>query len=57
VLANLRKIDDKARVIVATADIQESTREMAQQEGAASFVTKPFSGDQILSTLRSVLTK
>jgi two-component system chemotaxis response regulator CheY len=57
VLANLRKIDDKARVIVATADIQESTREMAQQQGAASFVTKPFSGDQILSTLRSVLTK
>jgi two-component system, chemotaxis family, chemotaxis protein CheY len=57
VLANLRRIDENARIIVATADIQDSTREMARQQGAVSFVTKPFSGDQILTTLRSVLAE
>ncbi len=55
VLASLRKIDNTARVIVATADIQDSTRDLARQQGAASFVTKPFSGDEILGALKSVL--
>ena len=55
VLSSLRQIDEQARVIVATADIQDSTRELAHQQGAASFVTKPFSGDQVLTVLKSVL--
>jgi two-component system, chemotaxis family, chemotaxis protein CheY len=57
VLANLRQIDDRAAVIVATADIQDSTREMARQQGAASFVTKPFSSEDILGTLKTVLAE
>jgi two-component system, chemotaxis family, chemotaxis protein CheY len=57
VLANLKRIDEHARVIVATADIQDSTRQLAQEKGAAAFVTKPFSGDQVLTALKSVLTE
>jgi two-component system, chemotaxis family, chemotaxis protein CheY len=55
VLKKLRLMDDRARIVVATADIQSSTRKMTEAEGAAAFVSKPFVGDQILKTLTSVL--
>src|SRR3954464_12411286 len=48
VLKKIRMMDDKARIIVASADIQSSTRAMTQAEGAAAFVTKPFINGQIL---------
>jgi two-component system chemotaxis response regulator CheY len=57
VLASLRRIDQNARVIVATADIQDSTRDLAREKGARSFVTKPFSGDQILQALKTALAE
>jgi len=53
VLAKLREIDPNARVIIATADIQKSTREQARSAGAAGFVNKPLEAEQ----LRSVITK
>jgi CheY-like chemotaxis protein len=40
---------------VATADIQDSTRDLAREKGARSFVTKPFSGDEILAALKTAL--
>ena len=40
VLEKLRELDDQVRVIVATADVQTSTREMAEQRGSAGFVNK-----------------
>jgi two-component system chemotaxis response regulator CheY len=55
VLESLRRIDENARVIVATADIQDSTQALAREQGARSFVTKPFSGDQILAALKTAL--
>jgi two-component system chemotaxis response regulator CheY len=55
VLKKLRLMDTKAKIIVATADIQASTRKMTETEGAAAFVTKPFVSDQILKTVNSVL--
>jgi two-component system chemotaxis response regulator CheY len=55
VLKKIRTMDDQARIIVASADIQVSTRAMTQAEGAAAFVTKPFAGEQILKTINSVL--
>jgi two-component system chemotaxis response regulator CheY len=55
VLKKLRLMDTKANIIVATADIQASTRKMTETEGAAAFVTKPFVSDQILKTVNSVL--
>ena len=55
VLKKIRLMDDKAKIVVATADIQSSTQKMTDAEGAAGFVTKPFVGDQILKTVTSVL--
>jgi two-component system chemotaxis response regulator CheY len=37
VLQKLRENDSQARVIVATADIQNATREMAEQAGSRGF--------------------
>src|ERR1043165_3354380 len=55
VLKKLRMMDNRARVIVASADIQSSTKTMTATEGAAAFVTKPFVGPDILQTVASVL--
>ena len=55
VLKKIREMDPQARVIVATADIQTSTRQMTEAEGAAGFVTKPFAADDVLEAIRSAL--
>ncbi len=55
VLANLQQMDARARVIVATADIQTSTRTLVEMGGARGFVTKPFMPDQVLHTVDEVL--
>lgn len=57
VLRQLRQIDPQVRVIVATADIQSSTRELTREGGAAAFVTKPFVPEEILTAVDSVLGK
>ena len=55
VLTKLKEIDGEARVIVASADIQSTTREQALAAGAAAYVTKPFERDDVRSTVASVL--
>jgi two-component system chemotaxis response regulator CheY len=55
VLQKLREIDAHARVIVTTADIQNSTRELAAQAGSRGFVTKPIKKDELLGLVNSVL--
>src|SRR5687768_15590499 len=55
VLKKLRLMDKDVRVIVASADIQTSTRALTEAAGAAAFVTKPFAGEEILKTVRNVL--
>lgn len=57
VLTKLREMDPGAQVIVATADIQVSTREMTQAQGAAGFVTKPFSAEDVLNVVNTVLKR
>src|SRR5215212_5256322 len=42
VLGKLREMDPKALVVVASADIQSSTRKMADEAGAFGFIYKPF---------------
>ena len=39
VLRRLRELDPAARVIIVTADVQNSTREMAEAGGARGFVS------------------
>jgi two-component system, chemotaxis family, chemotaxis protein CheY len=56
VLTLLRAIDGRAQVIVCTADVQSSTRELIKQSGASAIINKPVSIEQISSTLNSVLS-
>jgi two-component system, chemotaxis family, chemotaxis protein CheY len=54
VLAKLRELDAEARVIIASADIQDSTREMVRAAGANAFINKPLSPEKVLQALKSV---
>ena len=55
VLSKLREVDAQARVIVATADIQRSTREMVAAAGSSGFLMKPFEAEHVLSVVDAVL--
>ena len=55
VLQRLRETDSKAKVIVATADIQTSTREMAAQAGSHGFLNKPIRKEELLTAVNSGL--
>lgn len=55
VLAKLREINPDARVIVATADIQNSTRDRARAAGAAAFVNKPLNRELLADAVSAVL--
>ena len=55
VLAKLREMDAGARVVVASADIQSSTRAMAVEAGARAFINKPFGSENVLGAVESVL--
>jgi len=55
VLMKLREMDSQARVIVASADIQSSTREIALQAGAGAFINKPFAPEQVLNAVSAAL--
>jgi len=55
VLEKLREMDDRVRVIVATADVQTSTREMAEKRGSVGFVSKPIQTEALLGIVNSVL--
>lgn len=50
VLTKIRQMNPEARVIVATADIQQSTQEQVRAAGAAAFVNKPVNR-QLLGTV------
>jgi two-component system chemotaxis response regulator CheY len=55
VLAKLRAMDQEVRIIVASADIQSSTRTMVEEAGAKSFVTKPFVPEEVLTAVQAVV--
>jgi two-component system chemotaxis response regulator CheY len=57
VLQKLREIDAQAKVIVTTADIQTSTRTLAEEAGSRGFVTKPIKRDELLGLVTSVLAE
>ena len=56
VLDKLREIDPNVRVIVATADIQNTSRSDATEHGACEVINKPFTRDRVLSALKNVLS-
>jgi two-component system, chemotaxis family, chemotaxis protein CheY len=57
VLVKLREMDQDARVIVASADIQSSTRKMVDEAGALGFINKPFVSEQVVTAVKAALTK
>jgi two-component system, chemotaxis family, chemotaxis protein CheY len=54
-LTKLRKMDPDVRVVVATADVQNSTKEMAVSAGASGYVNKPFDPVQVINAVKSAL--
>jgi two-component system, chemotaxis family, chemotaxis protein CheY len=48
VLGKLREMDPDARVVVLSADIQTSSRDLVQAAGAAGFLSKPADPRQML---------
>ena len=57
VLVKLREMDQEARVVVASADIQSSTRRMVDEAGALGFITKPFISEQVIAAVKAALEK
>jgi two-component system chemotaxis response regulator CheY len=57
VLKRLRDLDKTAKVIIVTADIQTSTREMAAEGGAYGFVVKPVLAKTLLDAIRAALER
>jgi two-component system, chemotaxis family, chemotaxis protein CheY len=54
VLAKLREMDPKVQVVIASADIQSSTRKMVDEAGALGFINKPFIAEQVIAAVRAV---
>ena len=55
VLAKLRELDPEVRVIVVSADIQTSSREMVKAAGASAFINKPAQPAHVVAVLQEVL--
>lgn len=57
VLVKLREMDLNAMVVVASADIQSSTRKMVEEAGALGFINKPFDSEAVITGVESALAK
>jgi two-component system chemotaxis response regulator CheY len=57
VLVKLREMDPNALVVVASADIQSSTRKMVDEAGALAFINKPFVSEQVIGAVEAALAK
>jgi two-component system, chemotaxis family, chemotaxis protein CheY len=57
VLVKLREMDPKALVVVASADIQSSTRKLVDEAGALAFINKPFMSEQVIAAVEAALAE
>jgi two-component system chemotaxis response regulator CheY len=55
VLKKLLQLDAAVRVIVVSADVQDSSREMAVSGGASGFITKPVARAELLTAVAKAL--
>ena len=55
VLRTLRELDASTRVIVVSADVQKSTEQAVMSGGAARFVRKPASPEDLVAAVTAVL--
>ena len=54
VLQNLKQLNPSLPVIVATADIQRTTRDQVKNGGAAAMINKPVNGEELAEMLELV---
>ena len=57
VLTKLREIDGGARVIVLSADIQTSSRDLVETGGAHAFINKPVQPAELLAAIDDAIRK
>jgi two-component system chemotaxis response regulator CheY len=55
VLTKLREMDPDVRVVVISADIQTSSREMSSASGAAGFLNKPARPEEIVAAVQNAI--
>jgi two-component system chemotaxis response regulator CheY len=55
VLSKLREMDPDARVVVVSADIQTTSRDLVAAGGAAAFVNKPARAEEIVAAVENAL--
>jgi two-component system, chemotaxis family, chemotaxis protein CheY len=55
VLNKMRELNPHVRVIVATADIQTSTRDQVRGAGALAFVNKPVNRTELAGVVNTIL--
>lgn len=56
VLKQLKDLKPTVKVIVATADIQSFTKDLAFEMGADGFITKPFNAEEVTLMIRNLLS-
>lgn len=57
VLTKLREMDSNAKVIVVSADIQTTSRDMVAAGGASGFLTKPAKSEELVAAVNSALKR
>lgn len=55
VLAKMREINPEVRVIIATADIQQSTAEQVKSAGAKGILNKPMNREKLAAAVNTIL--
>jgi two-component system chemotaxis response regulator CheY len=51
VLEKIKELNPNAKVVIASADIQKQTKDLAIEKGAFAFINKPFNEEEILNLL------
>ena len=57
VLAKLRELDPAVRVVVVSADVQTSSRDLVKAAGASGFINKPAAPGQVHLQFRRQLVR
>jgi len=57
VLQKILELDPQAKIIMATADLQDLTIKFTKEVGAFGYVTKPFVKEKVLETIHQILNK
>jgi two-component system chemotaxis response regulator CheY len=56
VLKQLKSINPNVKVVVASADVQSLTKDLAFREGADGFINKPFIAEEILELIQNLIS-